>query len=573
MRRKFLFRTFLFIFLSSLLSILLFSSLVYYQIQKENYQIAYNQANQAQEIFKQEVVDTITDYEMTIDLWSKDEQFQNLLSYNNTPSLNEAYNTIYSELTDKKFKAEVTVLNQDHSIILTTNQDIAQTHQNLPNDWGIFRAIQETRSSTVHVPQKTPASNQDIALSIGAPLANQHETIGYIIIDLPHSVLNEIYHSNPVPYHIDIVISDINYFSFFDSRIVNQDNQFLPELFRSDYLGTSNLHSERQTNNETILRHNLSDYDLIIYTIFPFGLFENLASELFQSFGFIIIVLFIISALISYLLALTLYRPIRTIMKNMQRVEEGNLDTSFPIETDDEMSSITTQFNRMMDTIRTLIKENKEKQEAIRVSEMKALQSQMKPHFIYNVLNSIKFMARLNSVPAIDDMVTNLAVLLRSNIAVDEETETVSESIKLVESYLKIQKYRYEDDLNYQIYLDNRVKDELIPRLIIQPLIENSIEHGIEEINKPGEIFLSIINRKNMCILIIEDNGKGINPEIALNFKNPDWKISTKNEGNGIGLKNIYARLTHYFGDQFEMNIYRTVGTSVIISFPLGRKI
>lgn len=572
MRRKFLFRTFVFIFLSSLMSTLLFAFLIYYQTQKENHKIAQNQATQVQEEVQKQLSNIIHDYEVTADTWSQEEIFQRVVADNDTTSLNEVYNIIYSTLADKQFKAEVTIINPESDIILTTTPESALVYQSSQNNWGIFREIQASQSSVIYIPLNTPASNHNIALTIGTPIINQFGLIGYIMINFPHAVFNELYHSQPVPYHVDIVLSDTNYFSFFDSRTVKQSNQFLSEPFQFDYSRNSHNIDEIQTDNTTILKRNINNYGLTIYTVFSFRLFENLAAELLYSSSFLIIIIFIISALISYLLAITLYRPIRIIIKNMKMVEEGNLEVHFPVETDDEMSSINAQFNRMMITIRNLIKENDEKQQSIRVAEIKALQSQMKPHFIFNVLNSVKFMARLNNVPAIDDMVTSLATLLRSNIAIDKETETISDSVQFVKNYLKIQKYRYDDNINYQIYMEEAIEDVVIPRLIIQPLIENSIEHGIEEIDTPGKIFLSAIKKQNMCVLIIEDNGIGIDPDIALNFKDPNWSLAAHSKNNGIALKNIYERLSYYFKGQAEMNIHNTGGTSIIITIPLRRE-
>ena len=572
MKRKFLFRTFLFIFLSSLLSILLFSFLIYYQVRENNYQIAYDQAYEVQNKFRTELLNTIADYDRLAVTWAQDENIQELFIVNEDSVTNEVYNTIYSEIAEKDSKPAVTILDQENTPILSTNTETQEIYNRLPKQWGMFREIHQSKDTVIYPSQKTPALDFESSLSIGTPILKTDEIIGYIVIDFPHSIFNEIYHSMTVPYHIDLILSDHNYFSFYDSREVKQRNHFLSELFQNNFSLKSDLLKEKQTKNETIIQQKIPEYDLLIYTLFPYDLFENLASEIFLSFGLILVFLFMIAALISYFLAITLYRPIGIIMENMHKVEKKGLAVRFPVTAHDEMSSIANQFNNMMETIQTLIKVNEETQDAIHIAEMKALQSQMKPHFLYNVLNSIKFMARLNNVPEIDGMVTNLANLLRANIAIDKKSETIDESVQLVESYLKIQSFRYEDDLKYEIFLEDEVKDALLPRLIIQPLVENAIEHGVEEVNKQGKLFLSIIENNNYCILILEDNGKGIDPQIVNNFKMSSYYNEEKqSDGNGIGLRNVYQRLQYYFGNQFEMNIYNTGGTSVMISFPIRR--
>ncbi len=571
MKRKFLFKTFFFIFLSSLFSILLLTLVIYQKMKEDNYQIAYNEAQNIQSEFGTRLHSLLAEYERDAKIWVQKKSFIELLEKPETGVTDEVYNSLYFSLAQRRYRADVTVLTLDHVIAASTNTDIAEQYTWTSVEWGIFREIQQsTHESGVvtYVPQSTLNHSIDTALSLGVPVHHDANLIGYIIIDFPHTTLSEIYRSSSISYNIDLILSDANFFSFFDSRNVFQNNVFLPESMQTNFQKNASGTQEKHDERELFLKQWIPDYDLQIFAVVPFEPFQNLASKILQSLWVIIILLLIFSIIFSYFLALSLYRPIDIIIKNMGRVERGDLHATFQVSSNNEMSAIANQFDNMMKNIRSLVKENEEKQIALRAAEIKALQSQMRPHFLYNVLNSIKFMAKLNHVDSIAEMVTSLATLLRSNIATEKEVESVTESISLIESYLKIQSYRYEENLEYEIHVDDDARHCIIPRLIIQPLVENAIEHGIEEINGKGKIFLSLTLHDGYIFITVEDNGIGIDSNFFefLNSDNNIQKPHTK--GNGIGLKNIYERLSYYYGKDFRMTILNTGGTSVMIKIP-----
>lgn len=570
MKRKFFFKIFIFIFLGSLFSILFFTSLIYLKTKEDSYDLAYQQAHNIQNEFGLQLNTLLSNYSEDAKDLAESQEILDYIQKQETASIDAIYNLVYSTLAKEEFRAEITILNQEHHIVAATNTQTAKQYLSSSDDWGIFREMKDKGSVgevLTYVPQSSPNASSSVALSLGLPMYQNENLIGYIMIDFPHTTFSEVYRSSSVPYNIDLVLSDAQHFSFYDSRNVFQENTFLPEIMQSGYNDMPQNKQEKRTDSELFLSQSLPHFGLLIFAVVPFESFESLSRDLLQSLWLIIVFLLIASGIFSFFLAYWLYRPIDAIIKNMSRVEKGDLDVVFQVSDNNEMSTIADRFNSMMKTIRFLMKTNEEKQLALRAAEIKALQSQMRPHFLYNVLNSIKFMAKLNGVNDIADMVTHLGVLLRSNIATEKEVETVSESINLINSYLKIQSYRYEDQLDYQIYVDPDARDCTIPRLIIQPLVENAIEHGIEEINEKGFIFLSIVRNAETLFITVEDNGKGIDPTIVQSLHTKE-AINKSTRGNGIGLRNIFERLGHYYGENFRMNLISTNGTSVFIEIP-----
>lgn len=572
MKRKFFYKIFIFIFLGSLFSIIFLTSVIYFKTREENYKTVYQQAEATQREFGQLLNDLLSEYKIAGEIWAQDSNILSYIQDEESGSSDEIYNLIYASLAQKDFRAEITILDENHHVSVSTNKELAQQYNLTSDDWGIFREIknQPSGDAVVYIPQTTPNSSVSLALSLGIPVYESDNLVGYIMIDFPHTTFSTIYRSSIVPYNIDLVLTDAHLFSFYDSRNISQKNVFLPEVMQSGFQTVATNKKEKQTETAFYLSQMLPNFDLKVFAIIPFERFDNLSKELAQSLGLIVLLLLLASGIFSLFLAYSLYRPIDAIIKRMTQVEKGNLDVVFEVSDNSEMAAIANRFNSMMKTIRYLMQANESKQQALRAAEIKALQSQMRPHFLYNVLNTIKFMAKLNGVESIADMVTQLGTLLRSNIATEKETESVAESIRLIESYLKIQSYRYEDTLDYHIYVDPEAEACIIPRLLIQPLVENAIIHGIEEINEKGFVYISIIRNEDKLFIIVEDNGKGIATDIIQSvFSNK--AVIKSSHGSGIGLRNIYLRLGHYYGKRFRMKIISTNGTSIFIEIPYSK--
>ena len=208
-----------------------------------------------------------------------------------------------------------------------------------------------------------------------------------------------------------------------------------------------------------------------------------------------------------------------------------------------------------------LLKKTIEEQHEIRVAERKALQAQINPHFLYNTLNTIKSIAKIKGIAEITTIVTQLGKLLRNAIDSKSELVTVSETIELIEGYLSIQKIRHQERLNIEISIDNEILNCKILKLIIQPIVENAIMHGLEEKIGIGNLKILGQKKRNVLLFQIIDDGIGMTKkDILLLFEGK----------KGIGIINVQNRIKLYYGEKYGLDIKSKLnkGTSVSIIIP-----
>lgn len=280
-------------------------------------------------------------------------------------------------------------------------------------------------------------------------------------------------------------------------------------------------------------------------------------------------VLILIAALaLAYYLSYELTRPIKVLGDSMKEVEKGNFDhTISEISGQNEIARLSMSFNLMIREIKHLMEQNVEEQRQKRKSELKALQAQINPHFLYNTLDSIIWMAEWGKNKEVVTMTSSLAKLLRQSISNQNELVRVEEEVEYTRSYLTIQKMRYKDKLEYEIQVSPEVLGRKIPKLVLQPLTENAIYHGIKYKEGRGNILIEGYREEQELILKITDDGIGMTEEqLAKIFE----KRETDTRRNGVGVLNVHERIQLYFGREYGLRFYSepNMGTTVEVRIP-----
>lgn len=220
-----------------------------------------------------------------------------------------------------------------------------------------------------------------------------------------------------------------------------------------------------------------------------------------------------------------------------------------------------------------LLKQKKDKIELEKnlvEAQMKVIQTQISPHFLFNTLSVIGQLAYMKGAKDAADTTFALSSLLRTSLTKAQEFVTIEEEIKYIKDYVFIQNKRFDDVIKLKIDIDDNAKDKCIPFMTIQILVENAIVHGFEQLVNPGEIRIKASVKDNELLLIVKDNGVGISDEAILNFFN-NCTSNIKTKGAGIGLNSMYKRLKYYYNNDFGFDIKRDneVGTIVTLELPL----
>ncbi|MDA3811276.1 MAG: sensor histidine kinase [Spirochaetaceae bacterium] len=289
------------------------------------------------------------------------------------------------------------------------------------------------------------------------------------------------------------------------------------------------------------------------------------------------LLLFLIIGLATNRISSGITKPVRKLQEIMKTVETGEFHLVGAISGTNEIRELAHDYDIMVGRIMELVAANTKEQELKRKSDLKALQAQINPHFLYNTLDSIIWMGEMGQNREVVKMTSALSKLFRISISKGHEIITIRDEIAHVQSYLTIQEMRYQDKFNYLIDIDPELHDQPILKITLQPLVENAIYHGIKESDGQGFIRITGSIENEMIVLNVQDNGNGMNRN-ELDQLNLGMDISPENRSKlssqGMGLRNVHQRIRLYFGEQYGLNCTSIPGegTNISVKLPLSVK-
>lgn len=261
-------------------------------------------------------------------------------------------------------------------------------------------------------------------------------------------------------------------------------------------------------------------------------------------------------------ISLKISHPIKILENSMKRVSEGNFDIISEVKGDNEVESLSRTFNMMLATIRDLMAQIVRDQSMIRKSELNALQAQIQPHFLYNTLDSILWMAEKGKSGEVVSMVTALSRFFRLSLSNGKSVISVLEELDQVRNYLIIQENRYKNKFTYKIEAQSDTLKCKIPKLLLQPVVENAIYHGIEGMVDKGEICISSSIVEGKLLLQVKDNGLGMSAEKLESLVNYVFKSKGT---TSIGLKNVSERIKIQFGEEYGLELESELEKGTIV--------
>jgi len=261
--------------------------------------------------------------------------------------------------------------------------------------------------------------------------------------------------------------------------------------------------------------------------------------------------------------------PIRILLHNIRQVEEGNMDVNLQSLGEDEIGVLGNRFKQMIEKIDHLINKEYKLQLENKTNQLRVLQSQINPHFLYNALQSIGTLALKNNVPQIYSLITQLSKIMRYGMNMEEDIIPFIKEINYIKAFLLLQKERFGEQLEFIIDVDENAQFVKVPKMILQPIIENYFKYGFDDRTDTGRITITTIVEQNELIISIKDNGKGVTQERLQEIYS--YFHSEKNLGNGsnIGLKNVYARLKLYYHDQATLQLQNNEEGGFLVTMKL----
>lgn len=344
-----------------------------------------------------------------------------------------------------------------------------------------------------------------------------------------------------------------------DKKLQYQDFAIQQNIFDRDSVSIDYVHDEKlnwdivNVSNQHEVLDEIKQQQGITFTIFSFS----------------VAILIVIIAFLTR----ELTGSIKSVVRIMQSAEEGRRQERVEIDRKmpSEVKVIAHQYNTTMDRLLESVETEKRLDRQKKDAEITALEAQLNPHFLYNTLDSIIWMAEWGKNQEVVRMTSSLAKLLRRSISNEQEVVTVAEEAAYTETYLSIQKMRYKDKLEYEILVDPEIMQEKVIKLILQPLVENAIYHGIKYKEGKGLIRIRGFRKGDQMILLVQDDGKGMDVEALAHIFE---KHTRDTRSNGVGLNNVNERIQLYYGEEYGISFQSSPGkgTEAAIRLPFGRE-
>ncbi len=310
--------------------------------------------------------------------------------------------------------------------------------------------------------------------------------------------------------------------------------------------------------------------DWFVVSLIPYSYIYSNAAAAFVETGLIVLAGFLAALGLAYRFSATLLRPLDRLRQAMQRAQIGNLQGEIEPEYNDEIGELTRRFNQMLRHIRELIERVQQRERQKRQAELQALQAQINPHFLSNTLNTVRFLAQVQNAHNIEEITTSLINMFQFMVGRGEEMVTVRQEIAYIRDYINVQEYRYLDKFSITYDIEPEVLDCRLPKMLLQPLVENSLIHGIAPMEGQGLLSLKGYREAEELRLILTDNGVGIEKEILAHLFEREGQDHHRGL-SGIGFANVDERIKLYFGDAYGLQIESVPGfyTTVVVRLPL----
>lgn len=477
----------------------------------------------------------------------------------------ELYKVFYDLVNKMEIKANFFIFDNHLQPIIQSSNHIPEYAQDESAiRWGFVSRMLE-KPDKVILARSSLTTNAQQNFSIGKVIMKEGQVAGFITFDFNEKDLLKLISQN---FSISTVVTD----SY--GYVITGTNEYdflVNQLGKIDInlRGNSGIVKLRD-DSHYVTRSDILNKEVSVYTLNSIGHFISM----FILAGVLLIVLFTMLTLTTYISARKIAsqktRVIDDIIKAIENVQTGDLDTRLMVTTNDEFQIFAEAYNQMLMDIKDLIELNKEKALQNVLSEIKQLESQFNPHFLFNTLETIRYLARMDP-SAVSKIIVGLSELLRYSINNTITEVSLGEDIKYTQNYLFIQKYRFGEKFHYKIHMDEETLDCIVPKLIIQPIIENALKHGFANRQSLSVQIETSIYRDKLAVTIMDD-GVGMEPEVLEKMR--DILVRNKNDSSHVGLYNVHRRVQLMYGENYGVDISSSQqhgGTVVRITLPINR--
>lgn len=473
------------------------------------------------------------------------------------------YLSLYQAVQEIYGHAQCSVYDAGGRLRFTT--DTLPREGKLPVYWGLLRKTSQNEGMTYYRTDPYLAvTNPSILMQGAYSLENPHGArTGYVVLDFTRDNFDNVF-SGFYSLTDMILILDDHRKPVYCSRPDYSEAQIsgiIAELMKPQ--GTAEAGKGAQ--QYLCLREPERGFYVILCRQAP------ISAPAVRMMGTVVLVLSLLSLalslVISEALARHITRPVSRLDKAIAKVKDGDLSIQVKVKTNDELGRLTESFNQMVKDLKRYLEDRVQQQKDLNATTLRLYQTQLNPHFLYNTLDTIKWSAKIHQIPEIAVLAENLAVILRKSIS-SKPFIQLREELDTIESYIKIQKIRFAGRFLYETEVPDVLEDCVIPKMILQPLVENAIIHGLDGCAN-GYICIYAAQKDGILRISVTDDGCGMGQEMLdwMNSPNP-----AKRDGH-LGLYNVIQILKLYYGEEYGIQAESdTTGTTVTIRLPAKKE-
>lgn len=473
---------------------------------------------------------------------------QEFLSSSDSESI---YNTLYQITNPYRNYATFSIYDQNGNCMYATCQ-----LANRPTYWGILHALNHSSRDII---KQVDSEDNQIVLNIATKIQNNNDTIGYIVSSI---------HSQDFTYLFSNQLSNDEGFG-----IISKENEpiYINSILETSgifdklhYAWISNSKYDDYFNDYYITIQNIENTGFKQIVVHPKVLSSSTMNRMYLMVGLLAVLSFIVCIIVAQKTTTSFTQPINQMNQAMKQVQEGKLDTSIPVLRNDEFGVLSQNFNVMTQELSNFLEQKIETQRKLADIQIAMMQAQLNPHFLYNTLDTIKWMAKSAKVEPISQLSQKLARILRTSI-VKEQFITIGEEFQICSDYGEIQNIRFQGKYQFLFDCPKDLLSYKIPKLIIQPLVENAIIHGLR-MKEAGIIKVFASKNNDAIILSVQDDGIGIDDEMIQFINTHQWK---QIDGH-IGMYNVDSILRLHYGVNSGLHAQRLEegGTLIQITLP-----
>lgn len=462
-------------------------------------------------------------------------------------------------LKNDSYIQSIVVVSKDGRILSNDdNLDMSVSKDMMKEEW-YKDSIHNTMPVLIGARKQNFSSDKnDWVISVSTEISGASgNNLGVLLMDMDYSVIED---------HLrDLDLGTKGYVFILndkDDLVYHRDTSFFGDPAKQTELLKVLASGDRYDKKTNLLTYQtqIANTGWTMVGVVSLDTLKMLERQLFESVLLIGLLLFIAVFLLGFLFTRRLYTPMADLEHGMREIEKL-AEITVRKNNFYEVELLAGNYNQMIRRIRGLMDDISVKEKTLRQAELNALVSQINPHFLYNTLDTIVWMAEFNDSTKVIALTKSLAAFFRLSLSGGRELVTVEDELEHVRQYLYIQKERYEDKLSYEIDAPEHLLDYTVPKIILQPIVENSIYHGIKPLDGPGRVTVTVREEPERLVFTVSDNGAGFDPAAS---------AKTSLSGS-VGLRNVDQRLKLYYGPEYGVTLRSSPGAGCTVQLTAGK--